>query len=271
MNMSRQEPIGRQLAITIAQQNGVASGQMPDVEELANDIPWQTMQALKEQGISSGEAVWAMMRDPDSGSRFGEGQGAFKTLQALEDRAGESASNAAEEQKRQTEEFVKNRDESAARFTASQKEIADRVRQEQQDFEKFQDKQKLDAEKYKENEAALKNDMGMFTGLLSLGMFTIFAPTAVHAASTALSPSLKNAGDPMLVTSNNDGGMLGAMRNTFGTKPLGQDGLVMGANNVLQFNAGQPLPNASPTVSPTTTPNLATASPFMPMGGGRTA
>jgi hypothetical protein len=46
----------------------------------------------------------------------------------------------------------------------------------------------------------------------------------------------------------------------------------MGNNNVMQFNAGQPLPNASPTVAPTN-PALAQSSPSMlnpMMGGGRT-
>lgn len=97
------------------------------------------------------------------------------------------------------------------------------------------------AEKRADDERANANILGGMGGLMSWGLGLGLTGAALSGVSHMAAPTLSGIAGPMMMASNNGGGLLAALRGTFGfTQNPGQDILLKGPGQTALFTPGMP-------------------------------
>lgn len=204
--------------------------------------------ALQEMGLTSGdvgEVMRQMYRDPDPEAMRNM---ALKGGALLGGRA-EDKNDADFQQKMQENDERVNKEH----FEEGQRMAAQHREQEQQDQLSYEEKQRLDREmmeKRQMDEQANRNIMGGMAGLFGFGAVLGLAPTALNAAGQAMSGSVNAVNSPMMVASNNGGGLLAGLRGVLGIGGPGND-------KDIQLTG----PNRTNVFTPGVTPEIAMSTP----------
>lgn len=239
---------------------------MPDGRQMT----WQALQAMGCTPGDVGERMREFYFDPDPNAfqNF-----SLKGVEIIEDhKAGSENDSSFEAKQQEQKEFDDNKRLEEQRFTEER-----RLEQQRLD-EKFREKKamedKLAAERRQQEEAANRGILGGMAGLMGFGLTLGLAPTALDAAGKAMSGSVNSLNNPMMVASNNGGGLLAMARGAFDIMGPGNDKDIQlkGPGMTANFTPGAPVPEfdmgegMSPT-SPLKKMGVGLSGPGMTMPG----
>ncbi|MBI2234753.1 MAG: hypothetical protein HYU57_07220 [Micavibrio aeruginosavorus] len=181
------------------------------------------LQMVKNSGIMAGgfsKAAWTM-----------EDKGRDHEWQLWQDK--QKSDNEHHEQQQQAQKDFQERERD---------QLQRRLEQERIEREMLEKKQAEEAAaaKNRPNEDAQNNRiMAMPFQMMGAMAFLGFGSAALEKGADAMSPGVSGLGDQMMVTSNNNGGMLDAARQSLSiTNPPAQDILVTGPSQTTAFTPG---------------------------------
>lgn len=213
---------------------------MPDGRQMT----WQALQAM---GCTSGDVGDRMREfyfdpDPNAFQNF-----SLKGVEVIQDHKVSSANEEhVEEQRHEQTQFDENK------RLEEQRLIEQRRLEEQRQQEAWQEKkdaeEKFAAERRPQEEAANARIMGLPLGLAGFGMTLGLGVDALNAVGGMVSPSVNAMNDPMMVSSNNGGGLLAMARGALNIAGPGNDKdfLLKGPNQTASFTPGAPAPEVDP-------------------------
>lgn len=165
-----------------------------------------------------------------------------KGSQLLGDRASDANNEAfqkgLDEENKRTAEQQRQEQQRIASGMQQEKTYAEMTWQEKKDFD-----EKM-IEKRQQDEAANRNILGGMTGLLGFGAVLGFGSAALSSVGGAMSGPVSALNTPMMLTSNNGGGMTALARGAFDILGPGNDRDIRidGPNRTTAFTAGAPTP-----------------------------